>query len=79
MGINPMNKITIIIRILFAVTLFQQIYMISPNGLTPSTPNESLTLQDSSLKIIHISLMFLNAEPSIGIWRTPSSLMCHAW
>jgi hypothetical protein len=23
MGINPMNKITIIIRILFAVTLFQ--------------------------------------------------------
>jgi hypothetical protein len=24
MGINPMNKITIIIRILFAVTLFQQ-------------------------------------------------------
>jgi len=24
MGINPMNKITIIIRILFAVTLFQR-------------------------------------------------------
>jgi hypothetical protein len=24
MGINPMNKITIIIRILFVVTLFQQ-------------------------------------------------------
>jgi hypothetical protein len=25
MGINPMNKITIIIRILFAVTLFQHV------------------------------------------------------
>jgi hypothetical protein len=29
MGIDPMNNITIIIRILFAVTLFQQKYLFS--------------------------------------------------
>jgi hypothetical protein len=32
MGINPMNKITIIIIILFAVTLFQQVGAMAEDG-----------------------------------------------
>ena len=45
------------------------------NGLTSLVANESLSLQDSYLKIGHIYSMFLNAKPSIGIQRKPSSLM----
>jgi hypothetical protein len=33
MGINPNNKITIIIRMLFAVTLFQQFTIITQGGI----------------------------------------------
>jgi hypothetical protein len=33
MGVDPMNKISIIIRILFAVTLFQQIDHVDPIAL----------------------------------------------
>ena len=51
----------------------------SPNGLTPSTTNESLTLQGSSLKLVHLSSMFLNEERSADIQRTSFSLLCRAW
>jgi hypothetical protein len=53
--------------------------MSSPNGLTPSTANESLRLRGSTLKCGHISSIFLNADPSAGIQRTPSLLLFFAW
>ena len=49
------------------------------NGLASLVANESLSLQDSSLKIGHIYSMFRNAKPSIGIQRKPSSLMYCVW
>jgi hypothetical protein len=43
MGINPMNKITIIIRILFAVTLFQQIKTLNQvENTVKAPPRETL-------------------------------------
>jgi hypothetical protein len=38
-----------------------------PNGMTPSTTNESLRIQGLTLKCGHISSIFLNGDPSIDI------------
>jgi hypothetical protein len=49
--------------------------LISLNGLTPSTTNESLTLWGSSLKMGNISLMIVNWEPFVATHIIPSSLI----
>jgi hypothetical protein len=48
MGIDPMNKISIIIRILFAVTLFQQRVLKKVEGTTKSIGIEGDVVADTT-------------------------------